>query len=402
MNDESKKIQTILENNSETIAFLIGNGIHYQYKDCDLPWDKLLENLWYEYTHTKQTIPNGTSFTEFYDILEMIALAPKGKTISDRAKTIADKIRNSGVNLSMDEIKLESILKKFPSIFDTKIIDKTQLSSFREQNQLLIDNSREFCKDNYDDTKTLSDEECVYIATSIITDDKKGQLLRNSIKKEVANKFPEKQAYNLSILIENLKKYNCPILTTNFDTYIEKSIGARKYILQSQGNQYKFTDYYPWNVYYSAEEINSPSDGFAIWHINGLTDYYRSIRLGLCDYMGCVERARKMIHKGGLNEFFEGKNQYNWAGSNTWLHVLFSKDLFIFGLTLDENETFLRWLLIQRAKYSQLYSKKLKGWYIVKDKDVKNGKRFFLEHLGFEIIEISDYNDMYQSFNRIN
>ena len=76
--------------------------------------------------------------------------------------------------------------------------------------------------------------------------------------------------------------------------------------------------------------------------------------------MGCVERARKMIQSNGFNELFDGKNQYNWIGGNTWLHVIFNKDLFIFGLSLEENEVFLRWLLIQRAKYSQMYNIRLK------------------------------------------
>lgn len=73
--------------------------------------------------------------------------------------------------------------------------------------------------------------------------------------------------------------------TTNFDVYIGKSIMAKRRILSPNGNQYKCTDFYPWNVYYGTEEIENPLDGFGIWYINGLTDYPRSIRLGLSDYM---------------------------------------------------------------------------------------------------------------------
>ena len=60
---------------------------------------------------------------------------------------------------------------------------------------------------------------------------------------------------------------------------------------------------------------------------------------------------------------------------------------------------FLRWLLIQRAKYSQMYDKRLKGWYI--DNNISPSKKFFLEQLGFEVIEIRDFNNLYQCFTEI-
>lgn len=58
-NDENNisRIRTILNNHKATTAFLIGNGIHYQYKDCNIPWKKLLEDLWSEYTGKQEEIP---------------------------------------------------------------------------------------------------------------------------------------------------------------------------------------------------------------------------------------------------------------------------------------------------------------------------------------------------------
>ena len=41
-----------------------------------------------------------------------------------------------------------------------------------------------------------------------------------------------------------------------------------------------------------------------------------------------------------------------------------------------------------------MYNKTFGGWYV--DKEIKAGKRFFLEQLGFEVINISDYNTLYQ------
>ena len=152
-------------------------------------------------------------------------------------------------------------------------------------------------------------------------------------------------------------------------------------------------------MYYSDREIDNPLNGFAVWHINGTCKYPRSIRLGLSDYMGSVERARKMIQGNSLEECFAGKNKSYWNGYNTWFHIIFNKSLFIFGLGLEENEVFLRWVLIQRTKYCKMYHKSHNGWYI--GKDINEGKRFFLEQLGFKVIDIPDYNTLYQALETL-
>lgn len=301
-------IRNIILENQDNIAFIIGNGIHYQYGDCSISWEELLKDLWNYYVGKKRNIPKGTSLTEFYDILEL-------------NRFWGDK--------GVIPLKSEQMIQQ-----------------------------------------------------------------RNSVKQNVANKFPSKEEYGLRKCIEGIKRLNTPILTTNFDTYISDSVNATLHKLKPIDNQYIFTDFYPWNMYYSDREIDNPLSGFAVWHINGTREYPRSIRLGLSDYMGSVERARKMIQGNSLEEYFTGKNQTYWKGYNTWLHIIFNKSLFIFGLGLEENEVFLRWLLIQRAKYFRMYNKTFGGWYV--DKEIKAGKRFFLEQLGFEVINISDYNTLYQ------
>lgn len=40
-----------------------------------------------------------------------------------------------------------------------------------------------------------------------------------------------------------------------------------------------------------------------------------------------------------------------WDGAASWLHIVFNSPLLIFGLGLEENEVFFRWLLIERARY---------------------------------------------------
>lgn len=313
MKTDSIDIRSIILENQSNIAFIIGNGIHYQYKDCSITWENLLKELWSKYVGNKRNIPDGISFTEFYDVLELNYYW-----------------RNTPTNTTQ-----KGVINK----------------------------------------------------------------LRGEIKENVANKFPLRNKYILQKCIEGIKKINAPILTTNFDTYMSNSVRATPYILTPLQNQYKFTDFYPWNVYYGNNEIENPLDGFAVWHINGTTRYPRSIKLGLSDYMGCVERARKMIQGDSLEEYFRGKNQSYWAGYNTWLHIIFNKSLFIFGLGLEENEVFLRWLLLQRTKYCKQYHKSHKGWYL--DKDIKKGKRFFLEQLGFKVIDISDYDTLYYALETL-
>lgn len=314
MEINSTYINNIIRDNQDNIAFIIGNGIHYQYGDCSITWENLLKDLWKTYVENNgQDVPQGVSFTEFYDILEM--------------------------------------------------------NRFWGNQGVIPQNSEQVIQQ------------------------------RSSVKQSVIDKFPPKEVYNLRGCIEGIKRLNAPILTTNFDTYMSDSVNATMHKLRPIGNQYKFTDFYPWNVYYSDQEIANPLYGFAVWHINGTTKYARSIKLGLSDYMGCVERARRMIQGDSLEEYFRGKNQSYWVGCNTWLHIMFNKSLFIFGLGLEENEVFLRWLLIQRTKYCKLYHKSHSGWYV--NKGINPGKRFFLEQLGFKVIDISDYNTLYQAIETL-
>jgi hypothetical protein len=129
--------------------------------------------------------------------------------------------------------------------------------------------------------------------------------------------------------------------------------------------------------------------------------YHRSIRLGLSHYMGSVERARALIHKANENRLITGKNINDWKGVKSWLHIFFNKSIFVFGLGLAENEVFMRWLLIERAKYYRKFpDRRRTGWYITKSGDTNPGKKLFLEKVGFEYIEIQNYSDIYETIWR--
>jgi hypothetical protein len=191
---------------------------------------------------------------------------------------------------------------------------------------------------------------------------------------------------------------DAPILTTNFDLILPTCLGLKQFYTDTKA----FTDFYPWTTYYGNKQLNYPTDGFGIWFINGFVKYHRSIRLGLSHYMGSVEKARNFLHKGDERKLFSGKNQDNWRGSKTWLHIIFNKSLCIFGLGLEENEVFIRWLLIERAKYFKKFPERAKsGWYVAprreKPDDRDIGKIKFLEGIGFKLIETNDYTGIYES-----
>lgn len=194
-----------------------------------------------------------------------------------------------------------------------------------------------------------------------------------------------------------LIKLNKPVLTTNFDMYLEGDSMYKK-IMDHPIFGKRFTDFYPWDVVYSPNSEFSIQDiyKFGIWHVNGVINYPRSLKLSLTSYTRQGKRALDYLNSGNYDDDFSGKNQSHWKGMNTWLHLIFNCDLFIMGLGLDEQETFLRWLLIERMKYFRRFpDRKRKGWYVGRKEDMPEGKKFFLERIGFELIQLDDYEDIY-------
>ncbi len=191
---------------------------------------------------------------------------------------------------------------------------------------------------------------------------------------------------------------NAPVLTTNFDLVMPYSLSLKQYYTESK----HFTDFYPWSTYYGCQQLSNPLDGFGIWYINGFVQYPRSIRLGLSHYMGSVEKARNLLHKGDGKRLFNARNRDSWNGIHTWLHILFHKPLCIFGLGMEENEVFLRWLLIERAKYFKKFpGRRKKGWYVAPKKEQPDdralGKIKFLEAIGLALVETDDYSGIYET-----
>lgn len=189
------------------------------------------------------------------------------------------------------------------------------------------------------------------------------------------------------------QRESTPILTTNFEETLSAPVSAKR----GRCGKDNFTAFYPWSTCFSLKPVVDPLSTFAIWHMNGLQAYRQSIRLGLSHYMGSVERARAWLTKSG-NRLFGAENIKMWRGSNTWLQVFFHKQLLIFGLGLAENEVFLRWLLIERARYFKKFPDRAKrGWYVYVQQEagLDPGKSLFLEGVGIEPYPVSTYDDIY-------
>lgn len=220
------------------------------------------------------------------------------------------------------------------------------------------------------------------------------------------NNINEQEEYHKE-LQKALAKWNVPVLTTNFDSNLDRNL--KKTILRDPqlSPSSGFTHYYPWNVVYSIDPdaiFSNHLSNYGVWHINGMLDYMQSIRLGLTDYMGQVERARRMINsmkKGGDTPFTKA-NMDKWEGYYTWLYILFNTDICIIGLNLDVNENFLRWLLIERQKYYKRFEDrdiiKCNGWYVYSkdDKELTIGKRLFLESVGLTLVQLNTYKEIYE------
>jgi hypothetical protein len=73
--------------------------------------------------------------------------------------------------------------------------------------------------------------------------------------------------------------------------------------------------------------------------------------------------------------------------------------LVFFGLDLGRDEVFLRWLLIQRARYFAQHRDRLQpAWYVfpaTENQPHHLAKYFFLKALGVEPVCVGTYGDIY-------
>lgn len=188
-------------------------------------------------------------------------------------------------------------------------------------------------------------------------------------------------------------RHNSPVITVNFDETLSKSIGTSLY-RHGRG----FTDFYPWNSYFSERPIADPRSSFAIWHAHGMVRYSRSIRLGLTHYMGSVQRARSWLYGDcGLRALASNGND-SWRGRESWLDIILFCPLVIFGFSFGQDESFMRWLFLERARIHKIRPEwRAKTYFVDTPKNGSLHRKPFFEGLGIEYIAVRQYSDIYSS-----
>ena len=139
----------------------------------------------------------------------------------------------------------------------TNRLTKSRVESIQEIKGIIEEwgqKCREWCELNLIDADALSDIDCMMEMTDLLLNPSKIQLYRNQLKKDIAKEYKDSKKLDvLRHLLEVLKRMNAPILTTNFETYMSSSL-----LLERKKMGAKFTDFYPWNVYFSDVELESP------------------------------------------------------------------------------------------------------------------------------------------------
>lgn len=194
------------------------------------------------------------------------------------------------------------------------------------------------------------------------------------------------------------QRHAMPLLTTNFDHALEKAASATHFATRKIT-----TPYYRWETYHSPARLVSPLQAFGIWHVHGSIRVPNSLRLGLNDYAGAIQRVRPDLTPFS-DWVFNGKHGTPPACAknlqDTWIEIFLTRHPIIVGLNLSPYEMLLRWLLIQRATvHSKSGPDSCKGIYIrpKADKGLL-GMNEFLKFCGIEVIDVDDYSDCYDLF----
>lgn len=422
-NNTTENVKRIISDNRNNIAFIIGNGIN-KYAGINqangekpLSWEELLKEIgddeFKDFVEDKDgKVKQGISYTEIYDAIES----------HNRKKRMEQE--------KWDEI-LELISKEVPEIKPIGRRRNTRIDETKRKIKKLVDEHKTSKPCRFTDYEKHSIHEICYdlgIDVNLFMrtrDDDDGDvyyrlkrlnqklsngyfsvLLSNELKDKVCNKMGEWMLDDkVSNMLTFIHEMDAPILTTNFDLSISRKLDKlfpkqMEYQVMEKGMR---SEVFPWSYYYGYKSLNDSCSRFGIWHMHGIASKPQSLCLGLSDYMRITEKAWGKIHKDDFFEtdMFGGKNNNYWDGYRTWLHIFFNKSLFIMGLTLEENETFLRWLLIQRAKYFALFpDRKYKGWYVYPKEEEKQtnffGKKVFLEKVGFEMLPVDSYKVIYE------
>ena len=373
-----RQLRRFIINNNADCALLMGNGIN-RHAETGCSWDTLLKALAKVYCPNLcfDQLPIGVSNTEFFDLLEISSL--KDIPIFDKEESEKQRVSLSMPQESLDRI---SAIQNFALKTPAKLTD---LNQYKEAVQK---SSKEISK--LSETLDLD-----FITTIAFIGSKRfSAIVRNKFIATICAymKKWEYQPIHKQIAFF-AQKYHLPILTTNYDTLLEDSVNAREHNYKQES----FSELFPISLCYTNEPLPD-YEGFGIWHINGVVHYPKSILIGLSHYMRAIESVRKLLLPPNMFDAEIIQKQWRNPIKNTWIDLVLSKHLVIFGLSLDKDETFLRWLLIERAKYYAMFPYMLKrGIYVVPETEtLEDGKALFFNSVGIDVVKVRDYDSVYK------
>ena len=195
----------------------------------------------------------------------------------------------------------------------------------------------------------------------------------------------------LQTIAKTLKKWDLPVITTNYDKQLEMCLGLNKY---KTGYAQKTSLYYPVDYYYCDKKLTMEDldSHFALWHCNGVVDYVNSLRLDLCDYCNYTAWLKKCV------PMFGGTVKNEDIFRNSWLAPFFKNKLIILGLSLDPSEFFLRWLLIKRTVWRKEELGEINnGYYLFgREEELSSGQRSFFKSVGIQTLEYDSRARIYK------
>lgn len=380
---ETEYIKNRIIEDRENCALLLGNGIN-NYSQIGCSWVGLLKKLYEEFLPDShfEGVPHGMTYTEFFDTIEIAVLEKVKSTSFDEDKSLYSTRDFS--NAQENFIKVQELAQRV-SLKHPSIDFQDALNSFNLEYQKFKETGLEN-----------------YVQIMAILGDKFGPVVNSKLIDRICRimeswNFTEKHKRVADFALQ----YNIPILTTNYDKLLAQSVNAKLHDFSDKINR---DDSFPISCCYTtidSEDINK----FAIWHTNGMLDYPKSILIGLSHYTHNLEKVRSLIFPPNKfhAEFYENIFYGNPIIDKSWINLIFSKDLYIFGLSLDTDELILRWLLLERAKlYALDPPLRKKGFYILVYNDyckMTCGKFKFLRSVGFEIITMDSYASMYEAIS---
>lgn len=240
---------------------------------------------------------------------------------------------------------------------------------------------------------------------------KKDDTLKKKIKEYVG-----REIVTSCPLLDYAKVNNLQILTTNYDFNIEQALGfcaksphTHRTIKNKVKDTYALYDCFGQKipakkplVFEKQEGINNAyilSDHCTVWHIHGHCKRYKTILLGIEDYIDSIIYVKDQILKNGTIEFKEPWDD-GFKGMNTWLRPFFTQPLIITGLTIGSGEIFLRWLLLRRAR-AQIDGKIILPpvYYLDPEKETRNTKyrNEYFKMLNIQVVSFKDYDDLYEN-----